>query len=381
VPETAGLGANVAAAIWGILNVTLTGPANLHLQLIAAVQANDLPTASELILAGAPVNGRGPLAVTALHVAAGRGYIQMVDKLLTAGADVCALDSSMGASPLHFAAQSGVTDVAGLLLDAGAFINLQSATVGLTPLANAVWAKQVSMVRYLLARGAAIEIKTHLGGATVWDFVGDAVLWTAGFTNPEKETWGREIRELLEERKNQDQGTISSQHLMAAVQAGDVAAVRQLIAQGVDVNKKTPIVANGNDGQTPLLVACFLGHGDIVRVLLAAGANPRVNDYLLKATPVHKAAYAGRPDPLLALREDGTAEINAQGPYNGYTAMHDAVWHGHPDCLAIILDWPGVRFDLVGFDGLTPEQLATRLGYTEMAQMIRAKQRTPSGSA
>ena len=54
--------------------------------------------------------------------------------------------------------------------------------------------------------------------------------------------------------------------------------------------------------------------------------------------------------------------------------MHDAVWHGHPDCLAVILDWPGARFDLVGFDGLTPEGLATRLGYTEMARMIRAKQ-------
>ena len=60
----------------------------------------------------------------------------------------------------------------------------------------------------------------------------------------------------------------------------------------MNVNEKSPVVANGNDGQTPLLVASFLGHGEIVRMLLAAGANPRINDYLLKATPVHKAAYA-----------------------------------------------------------------------------------------
>ena len=349
-----------------------------QLELIAAVQENDLPLAGELILAGAGVNQRGPLAMTPLHIAAGRGYVQMVDKLIAAGADVNALDSSMGAAPLHFAAQSGVTDVAALLLDAGAFINLQSATVGLTPLINAVWSKQVGMVRFLLARGAALEIKTHLGGATVWDFVGDSVLWTAGFTNPEKEAWGREIRALLEERKRADEAALGGQKLMAAVQAGDVAAVRELIAAGADVNAKSPVVANGNDGQTPLLVACFLGHGEIVRLLLAAGANPRINDYLLKATPVHKAAYAGRPEPLFALRDDGRAEINAQGPYNGYTAMHDAVWHGHPDCLAVIVDWPGVRFDLVGFDGLTPEQLAIRLGYTEMARTIREKQSAPA---
>ena len=349
-------------------------PGELHLQLIMAVQDNDLPAVRDLIVTGADVNRRGPLPQTPLHIAAGRGYVQMVDKLLTAGADVHALDSSMGASALHFAAQSGVTDVAQLLLDAGAFINLQSATVGLTPLINAIWSKQVGMVRFLLARGAAIEIKTHLGGASAWDFVGDSVLWTAGFTTPENEAWGRAIRELLEARKKQDDAVLAGQKLMAAVQAGDAAAVRSLIAAGVNVDEKSPVVANGNDGQTPLLVASFLGHGEIVRMLLGAGANPRINDYLLKATPVHKAAYAGRPNALVALRAEGGGEINAQGPYNGYTAMHDAVWHGHPDCLAVILDWPGVRFDLVGFDGLTPEGLAIRLGYDNMAQMIRAKQ-------
>ncbi|HME23905.1 MAG TPA: ankyrin repeat domain-containing protein [Acetobacteraceae bacterium] len=355
-------------------------PSDLHLKLIAAVQANDLPVASELILAGAMVNRRGPLPMTPLHIAAGRGYVQMVDKLLAAGADVHTLDSSMGASALHFAAQSGVTDVAQLLLDAGAFINLQSATVGLTPLINAIWAKQVGMVHFLLERGAATEIRTHLGGATAWDFIGDGVLWTAGFTNPEQEAWGREIRALLEARKRQDEATLAGQKLMTAVQSGDVGTVRTLIAQGVDVNEKSPVVANGNDGQTALLVASFLGHTEIVRLLLSAGANPRINDYLLKATPVHKAAYAGRPGALLALRENGQGEINAQGPYNGYTAMHDAVWHGHPECLEVILDWPGARFDLVGFDGLTPEGLASRLGYTEMAEMIRARQAALAGS-
>src|SRR5438105_3268388 len=135
----------------------------LNQELRTAIEENDLPTADEVIRRGADVNRRGPLSLTPLMLAAGRGCVQMVDKLLTAGADVHAIDSSMGASALHFAAQGGVVDVAGLLLDAGAFINLQSATVGLTPLINAIWAKQVPMVRYLLQRGAAIDVRTHLG--------------------------------------------------------------------------------------------------------------------------------------------------------------------------------------------------------------------------
>lgn len=351
----------------------ITETVSLQRALIDAVEDNDLPAADAAIRGGANVNERTPLPLTPLMIASGRGYAQMVDKLLTAGADVHAIDSSMGASALHFAAQGGVVDVARMLLDAGAFINLQSATVGLTPLVNAIWAKQVPMVRYLLERGAAIEVRSHLDGATAWDFVGDTELWTAGFTVPESEAWGRQIRELLEQQRERDQRAVAGQTLMKAVQAGDLAAVREAIASGADVNAKSPVIASGNDGQTPLLVACFMGHADIVRELLAAGANPRINDYLLKATPVHKAAYAGRPEALLALREHGEAEINAQGPYNGYTAMHDSVWHGHRDALRVILGWPGVRSDLRGLDGRTPEELALDLGYADMAAMIREK--------
>ena len=81
---------------------------------------------------------------------------------------------------------------------------------------------------------------------------------------------------------------------MQAVSDGNLAAVKSLIAQGVDMNESSPIVGGGNDGQTPLLVACFLGHTEIVLELLKAGASPHIVDYLMKATPAHKGAYAGR---------------------------------------------------------------------------------------
>ena len=358
----------------------LNEPLNLERALLAAIDERDLPAADRLIRSGADVNRRGPLPMTPLMLAAGQGSTQMVRKLLAAGADVHALDSTMGASALHFAAQGGVIDIAELLLDAGAFINLQSATVGLTPLITAIWAKQVPMVRYLLERGAAIDIKTHLGGATAWDFVGQEVVWTAGFTAPEAEAWGRQIRELLEHQRTDDVATLERQALMSAVQSGDLAQVQQLIADGVDVNEKSPVLANGNDGQTPLLVACFLGHAAIVRALLAAGANPRINDYLLGATPAHKAAYAGRAEALAVLREHHQhVEINAQGPFNGYTALHDAVWHGHGDAVAVLVDWPGIRYDLRGLDGRTAEELGRSLGYRELADTIKARQTPANG--
>ncbi len=345
--------------------------------LLAAVQANDIAGVSELLSEGTDPNKRTPLGYTLLMIAAALGSVQVTDMLLAAGADVHVVDSRLGASPLHRAAQGGVVEVARLLLDHGAYINLQSATVGHTPLIDAIWAKKPMMVKFLLERGAAINVRGH-HQATAFDFIGDDVLWTAGFTNPENEPWGKSIREMLEAQRGRDEAAINGQGLMQAVMKDDIEEVRRLITNGVDVNATSPVVSSGNDGQTPLLVASFLGRTEIVAALLAAGANPRIVDYLLKATPAHKAAYAGRPDALKLLVDHGQVELNAQGPYNGYTALHDAVWHDHPECVQVLLEYgvpKGLRMDLRGFDGNTPLALAETLGYSAIADMIRAKMR------
>jgi len=346
----------------------------LEIALLAAVEANDVPGVANCIKRGANVNQRGPLPYTMLMIAAGRGYVQITDLLLSAGADVHALDSTLGASALHKAAQSGVVDVARLLLDHGAFINLQSATVGHTPLIDAVWAKKPAMVKFLLDRGAALTIKTHYQGS-VWDFIGQEPRWTAGGTTPEEESWGRTIREMLEARQAQDEAALKAQPLMQAVLSNNLAEVKRLIAAGADVNEQSPVVGSGNDGQTPLLVASFSGFTEIVRELVAAGANPRIIDYLLKATAAHKAAFSGHPGPLQALVDQGLVDLNAQGPYNGYTALHDSVWHGHVKAMEVLLG-ADVRTDLRGFDGNTALDLAVALGYKAMAAAIRAKMQT-----
>lgn len=342
----------------------------LELALLAAVEVNDLTAATNLIKQGAGVNKRGPLNLTLLMIAAGRGYVQMTQLLLDAGADVHVVDSVTGASPLHKAAQSGVVDVARLLLDHGAFLNLQSAIVGHTPLIDAVWSKKPAMVKFLLERGAIINIKGH-HGADAWEFVSDQPTWTAGFTAPRQEKWGQEIYAMLEARQKADEEA-QKQPLMQAVLEGDIQKLESLIAQGVNVNELSPIIGGGNDGQTALLVACFLGSAELVVELLEAGANPQIVDYLMKATPCHKGAYAGHPDAVKRLIENSAVAVNAQGPYNGYTALHDATWHGHTAVVEVLLD-ANVQMDLRGHDGKTPLELAMELGYQDIEILIREK--------
>ncbi|MEB3289784.1 MAG: ankyrin repeat domain-containing protein [Leptolyngbya sp.] len=349
------------------------------LGLYEAIHANSYQQVADLISAGVDVNERSGSHLSPLMLACGLGLPGIVEQLLNAGADIYTVDSSLGASPLHKAAQSGVVDVAQLLLDRGAFINLQSAATGHTPLIDAVWAKKVSMVKFLLSRGASVTIVGH-HQQTVFNFLGEEKVWTAGFTAPSSEAWGREILELCEAKRSQDQDIIDSQKLMSAVMAGDLSTVKSLIVQGIDVNEKSPVIGSGNDGQTPLLVACFLGHADIVRELLVAGAKETINDYLMAATPAHKACYAGKPEALKVLLELApNLDLTAQGPYNGYTALHDSCWHGHVENVRLLLKH-GVPLDQKSHQGETPAQFARTLGYTEIADLIEAEIANQSSS-
>jgi len=62
--------------------------------------------------------------------------------------------------------------------------------------------------------------------------------------------------------------------LTQAVTSGDANAVRAALAGGADVNERN------NGGQTALILAVIFSHTDVVRLLVKAGADPRLRDNL-----------------------------------------------------------------------------------------------------
>jgi ankyrin repeat protein len=333
------------------------------------VPTEDMPQSG----ARADVNARDEQGLTALHVAAGRGDAAGVRALLAAGADPLALDSAIGASPLHHAAQSGSVEVMRLLLEAGAPVDLQAPTQGMTPLMVAVWHRRPAVVAFLLDVPEINVAATNILGLTPAGVVG---LGSAGAADPAHGI-DDEIRSLFDAYAQRRAARLSAQPLFTTLVDGDLTAdeklarVRALVAEGADVNTVSPVMGSGRDGHTPLHVAALDGHAEIVRLLLEAGADQTIEDHYMRAVPAHKAASFGHAGALRALTAHSSFGLvaDAQGPFNGYTPLHDAVWHGHTEATAVLLA-AGVRTDIAGHDGRTPLDLARDSGYDDIVALL-----------
>ena len=153
--------------------------------------------------------------------------------------------------------------------------------------------------------------------------------------------------------------------LMQAVNKNDAAAVRKLIAQGANVDELE------SNGDAPLVMAAYLGHAEIVRLLLEAGADVKAVDPGMKATALHAASYAGRTEAAKLLVQYHI-EIDKQGPYNGYTALHDAIWQNNVDVAQVLID-AGANLTLKSHSGETPLDFARSKHANKIVAMIEAK--------
>lgn len=143
----------------------------------------------------------------------------------------------------------------------------------------------------------------------------------------------------------------------AAAITGDAEQARALLRDGAAAHTVYPHVNSFADGHTPLLIAARDGHTELVADLLQAGAPARVEDWVFKGAPIHKATYNGQLDILKLVMQAPDVDIDVQGPINGYTPIHDALWHGFVECAEVLLE-AGARLDLLGHDGKRPLEVA-----------------------
>ena len=112
---------------------------------------------------------------------------------------------------------------------------------------------------------------------------------------------------------------------------GDLERVRALVEQFPE-----SIDAYSPDGFYPLGLAAFFGHKELVEYLLDAGAN--VNQQATNAfqvAPIHAAVSNGNIEIVRMLLERG-ADVNAR-QQKGFTALHGAAGAGRKDLFELLL--------------------------------------------
>ncbi|ACZ31876.1 Ankyrin [Xylanimonas cellulosilytica DSM 15894] len=290
-----------------------------------------------------------------LMAASCRGDIGAVRRLLAEGADVNVVDPLGGATALHKACQGGQLDVVRLLVEAGAFINATVRSTGHTPLAEAIWFKHVDCVRYLLDADCVVGIRSNYGFELVEHLTYQLGVNASVATEYEKLAT---IKALVEARADRDRNAYVESPLLQAVVDDDAARAKALLSAGADVDVRFPAVGGFNDGHTPLHVATRDNGVELCRVLLAAGADVNAVEPVFGAVPLHKATYNGNAEILALLLAQDDVDVDFQGYTNGYTALHDALWHGFEECAAMLLDH-GVRLDIEGHDGKLAVDVAT----------------------
>jgi len=224
---------------------------------------------------------------------------------------------------------------------------------GTTPLFWAVRGDDLEMTRLLLKAGANARAANRYGASplSIAATNGDAAMI-----------------EMLIAAGADPNGVISKGQtvLMTAARAGSLAAVKALIDHGATVTAQEDLL-----GENALMWAAAENHGEVIRLLIARGADPNarsksltfpkdgfglegVMTYLPKGawTPLMYAARDGGADAARALIDTG-ADVNATDP-EGTTALIRAIQNSHYDTAAVLLDRgadPNIA-DIVGMAAL-----------------------------
>ena len=226
--------------------------------------------------------------------AAAEGNLNSVKKYLAKGLDINAKGGSLKSSALLSATLYDQVKMAEFLIRNGADVNAKGDDGG-TALHAAAFLGQYEIAKLLIQNGADVDARNNEGETVINGTMADweTTKFIAGMLQlkldrESVETGRSQIVELL--RKNGATAEFSDppdNNFWTMAGAGNIQAVKQHLAKGLDINAKN------KDGVTALQIATLLGQYEIAELLVQKGAdvNTKAND---GTTALHSAAFLGR---------------------------------------------------------------------------------------
>jgi ankyrin repeat protein len=351
--------------------------------LMLAARTDRAGAVKVLLSAGAKVNAKETWnGQTALMWAAAAGNGPIVQVLIENGADIHAR-SNGGTTPLLFAVRRGDAGTVRALVAAGADVK-EKRPDGATPLLVAVINGHADLVDLLLDKGADPNVE---GGSTELTVQGVRArpmeLKYRKLTNNERDSegvargniFGKPLHAVIH---------VANWHIsdqFVAVHIDRLRIIKALLAHGADVNGRISMeeprwsgarYRRHLAGATPLLFAAKSADVEVMRLLLANGADPTI-DTEEHITPLMAAAgiaWASNQDrasesqvlqAVKLLVEEQKADVNAVSDL-GETAMHAAAYRGANSVVQYLFD-KGAKLDVVAIDGRTPLIIADGVEY------------------
>jgi ankyrin repeat protein len=243
--------------------------------LMAAVIAGDVDLASQSVEARASLDRYDwHLGYSPLGMAISRGHVEIVRLLLDAGANP--RTGSLTLTALGLAAEQGEAEIIQMLLPRGIDVNEPVGQDGWTALLSAIRHGHRSVVQLLVTAGANVNIWSR--GETpillaakceereiynyLYPLIGTALRLCA-------DRDGEQLLQTTRKRRIREQNRPVEKFIEVAT-AGNIHEVKRAIEFGIEID------AIGACGHTALMAAAYYGHRSIIKVLLAAGADPNL---------------------------------------------------------------------------------------------------------
>jgi ankyrin repeat protein len=154
--------------------------------------------------------------------------------------------------------------------------------------------------------------------------------------------------------------------LSGAAQSGNLSRVLALLDARPDL-----LNMPDEEGWTALHLASYFGHEEVVRALLARGAEVHFSSLnTMRNQPLH-AAVAGRHAGIARQLLDAGADPNVT-QVGGWTPLHAAAQNGQRELVELLLA-RGAAQDVRSEGEMTPLALALEKNHQEVADLLRAR--------
>jgi uncharacterized protein len=326
------------------------------LPLMLACEHGEPAVLNLLLDAGADARRARPDGIAALEVCAGNAPAAVVQRLLAGGAEVNRLDNE-GQTALMWAAAHGRVDNIRLLLEHGAEVNRETGN-GLTPLFFALKSGNPEAPVAILDAGGNPDHVSADGTTTV-----QLAMYQKDYAFAARMIARKADLSAIDRNGN----TL----LHAAVIAQQPELVKLLLAKGADPNAMTGVSritwryeANFTSAKyipissSPLLLAAGTGNTDIMQLLVSAGADPKIR--ATNGTTIIHAAVTGGHAAALAEALRLLPDPNATDK-SGLTPLHLLLSDDpgpQTDALLQLLARGGAKTDIRDQKGRTAADLA-----------------------